>query len=95
MARQLELGGVDTRARPDGRSERGPTARRAWRELRWLTQTMLEGEHGQAVAWGAWYELYRRGRARRWWTLTDVDCLLRPYAQRGLLVPKALRLERR
>jgi hypothetical protein len=66
---------IDTAQRRRGRAERGPTARKRWRELQALTRL----EAARADDWSAfWLRLVRTGVQRRWWTLTDVRCLARP-----------------
>lgn len=97
-ARQAQLPHVDTSARAQGRRERGPLARRRWREFGWLTRTVIESENARALAawpWHAppvpltaWHTFCELGISRRWWTVTDVRCLLRPFQLRCLRVPE-------
>jgi hypothetical protein len=100
VTRQRSLPHVDTTARAQGRRERGPLARKRWREFRWLTSTAVDAANAPgSSAWpwhgagpdpfAAWFELCRKGIARRWWSQTDVRCLLRPLELRGLRVPDA------
>lgn len=97
--RQATLPYVDLDARaPHGRSERGPLARRRWREFGWLTRTVIESENARALAawpWHdppapltAWHTFCELGITRRWWTVTDVRCLLRPWQLQCLRVPE-------
>jgi hypothetical protein len=97
-ARQRTLPHVDTSARAQGRRERGPLARRRWREFGWLTRTVIESANARELAawpWHdppapltAWHVFCELGISRRWWTVTDVRCLLRPFQLQCLRVPE-------
>jgi hypothetical protein len=97
-ARQRTLPHVDTSARAQGRRERGPLARRRWREFGWLTRTVIESANARELAawpWHdppapltAWHTFCELGISRRWWTVTDVHCLLRPFQLQCLRVPE-------
>jgi hypothetical protein len=85
--RQPTLPHVDTAARRQGRAERGPTARKRWREFRTLTATLVRAGDLEPSGWRVWYNFCDLGRLRRWWTATDVETLLRPYVLQGQPVP--------
>jgi hypothetical protein len=80
---------VDTSARIQGRAERGPTARKQWREFRAFTETMMR-QHARDMPghWRVWHELCELGRRRRWWTVRDVRLLLRPWELKGVPLPE-------
>lgn len=93
-ARQRTLPNVDTAPRRQGRAERGPTARKRWREFRTLTAQLVRGGDLEPSGWRIWHNFCDLGRLRRWWTATDVETLLRPYVLQGQAVPMIRTLRR-